>query len=95
MNTTSDSRNPVEILAEDFLERNRRGEQPTIREYLERPPELAEDIRDLFPGLLMMEDLGESSGATTGSLADVGDMAGIRPERLGDYRIPSAGRRRS
>ena len=34
MNTSSDERNPVELLAEEFLDRKRRGEQPTLREYL-------------------------------------------------------------
>src|SRR5580700_2865889 len=88
MNTSGDARNPVEALAEEFLERKRRGEQPTLREYVERYPELADDIRDLFPALLMMEDLGESSGGTTGSLAaDNGAALGIRLERLGDYRV--------
>jgi len=88
MNTSSDARNPVELLAEEFLDRKRRGEQPTLREYVERYPELAGEIRDLFPALLMMEDLGESSGATTGSLAAAdGAAIGIRLQRLGDYRI--------
>src|SRR5262249_31130029 len=58
MSTSSDERNPVELLAEDFLDRKRRGEHPTLQDYLERHPELAEEIRDLFPALLMMEDLG-------------------------------------
>jgi serine/threonine protein kinase len=36
----------------------------------------------------MMEDLGESSGATTGSPAgEAGIAPGARLERLGDYRI--------
>jgi eukaryotic-like serine/threonine-protein kinase len=88
MNSSSDARNPVELLAEEFLDRKRRGEQPTLREYLERHPELAGEIRDLFPALLIMENLGESSGGTTGSLAaDNGAALGIRLERLGDYRI--------
>ena len=87
MTTSSDARNPVELLAEEFLERKRRGEQPTLREYLERHPELADAIRDLFPALLMMEDLGESSGGTTGSLAADGVAVGVRLQRLGDYRI--------
>ena len=38
MNTSSDARNPVELLAEDFLDRKRRGERPTLREYTERHP---------------------------------------------------------
>ncbi len=88
MTTSSDARKPVEALAEEFLDRKRRGEQPTLREYVERYPELADDIRDLFPALLMMEDLGESSGATTGSLAaENGAAVGVRLQRLGDYRI--------
>jgi len=88
MNTSSDARNPVEALAEEFLDRKRRGEHPTLREYVERYPELAAEIRDLFPALLMMENLGESSGGTTGSLAaDNGAAQGVRLDRLGDYRI--------
>jgi WD40 repeat protein len=88
MSNSSDQRNPVELLAEEFLERKRRGEHPTLREYLERHPELADEIRDLFPALLMMEDLGDSSGATTGSLAAAeGGAIAPRLQRLGDYRI--------
>ena len=87
MNSSSDARNPVELLAEDFLDRKRRGEHPTLQDYLERHPELAGEIRDLFPALLMMEDLGESSGGSTSSLAADGVAVGARLERLGDYRI--------
>jgi WD40 repeat protein len=88
MSTSSEARNPVELLAEEFLDRKRRGEQPTLREYLEHHPELADEIRDLFPALLMMEDLGDSSGATTGSLAAAeGGAIAPRLQRLGDYRI--------
>ena len=87
MSISSGERNPVERLAEEFLDRKRRGEHPTLQEYLRLYPELAEEIRDLFPALLMMEDLGESSGGTTGSLAADGVAVVARLERLGDYRI--------
>jgi serine/threonine protein kinase len=88
MSPSSDGRNRVEELAEEFLDRKRRGEHPTLREYVERHPELADEIRDVFPALLMMEDLGESSGGATGSVAaGNGPLAGARIERLGDYRI--------
>jgi hypothetical protein len=61
MSTSGDPRNPVEVLAEEFLKRKRRGEKPTLREYLDRHPDLGDEIRELFPALLMMEDLGDSS----------------------------------
>src|SRR6516225_6196967 len=87
MTSSSDQRNPVELLAEEFLDRKRRGERPTLQEYLDRHADLAGEIRDLFPALLMMEDLGEGSGGTTGSPAAADGLAASpRPERLGDYR---------
>ena len=49
MKTSSGERDPVELLAEDFLERKRRGERPTLQEYLDCHPDLADEIRDLFP----------------------------------------------
>ena len=53
--TSGADRNPIEMLAEDFVERQRRGERPTLSEYTLRYPELAEAIVDLFPALLVME----------------------------------------
>jgi WD40 repeat protein/serine/threonine protein kinase/tetratricopeptide (TPR) repeat protein len=88
MTASSDARNPVELLAEEFLDRKRRGEEPTLGEYLERYPDLAGEIRDLFPALLMVEDLGASPGGTTGSVvAAASFVVETRPQRLGDYRI--------
>jgi hypothetical protein len=75
MNTSSISgseRNPVEALAEQFLERQRRGERPSLDEYCRLYPELADDIRDLFPILIRMEDLGaDSSGDATNDNSDI------------------------
>jgi WD40 repeat protein/serine/threonine protein kinase len=86
---SSDERDPVELLADEFLGEIRRGGRPTIEEYAARHPDLADAIRDLFPALLMMENLGERSADATGPCAPGG--AAIRtappPARLGDYRI--------
>src|SRR6516225_5578177 len=84
MSNSSDERNPVELLAEEFMARKRRGEKPTLSEYTAQYPDLADDIRELFPALLMMEDLGDSSLAATGPQQT---QAGPAPERIGDYRI--------
>ena len=66
MDSSSSDRNPVEELAEEFISLRRRGEKLTIDDFAARYPHLADDIRDLFPALLMMEDLGDGSIAATG-----------------------------
>jgi serine/threonine protein kinase/tetratricopeptide (TPR) repeat protein len=85
---SSDDRNPVERLAEEFLERHRRGEHPPLTDYVNRFPEWAEEIRELFPALVMMERLKPAEGDITGSfLCDGRAQHGRIPERLGDFRI--------
>jgi serine/threonine protein kinase len=74
----------VGALAEAFLQRQRRGERPAVEEYAAAHPELAGEIRRLFPALLMMEDLRPESSDLSGGQAAV---LGTPPERLGDYRI--------
>ena len=53
----SADRNPLDVLAEEFVTRYRRGERPAMAEYLEACPSLAEQIDELFPSLLMMEEI--------------------------------------
>jgi hypothetical protein len=57
----------VESLAEEFLERKRRGEQPTVAEYVARYPHLADEIREVFPVLGLVEDFKPGSGDATGT----------------------------
>jgi serine/threonine protein kinase len=84
MSDSSGDRNPVEKLADEFAQRHRRGERPTLTEYAERYPHLADDIRELFPALLALEDFKPATGDRTGPHAAA---AGKQPQRLGDYRI--------
>jgi serine/threonine protein kinase len=75
---------PVEELASSFLERYRRGERPSLSEYARLHPELADQIRELFPALIAVEKLG-----SFGNLA--GPPSKLDPSRdplqLGEYRI--------
>jgi serine/threonine protein kinase len=78
----------VEALAEEFLERKRKGERPSVAEYLARYPHLAEEIRDVFPVLGLVEDFKPGSGDATGSLANAEIPGMDKPvERLGDFRV--------
>jgi len=81
---TTEQRNPIEILAEEFVQRHRRGEQPTVAEYADTHPELADEIRGLFPTIVAMERLKKHKS-----------HSGDRPialhvdklQQLGDFRI--------
>ena len=54
----SDSQSELVLeLAEEFLERYRKGERPPLKEYIDRHPELAAEIRDVFPAMAMMEKI--------------------------------------
>jgi WD40 repeat protein/serine/threonine protein kinase len=73
-------------VAEAFLNRYRKGERPSLTEYIEKYPELASQIRDLFPALVVMEELGSVGGPREEAGAGAIDKSKI-PEQLGDYRI--------
>jgi serine/threonine protein kinase len=74
-------------LAHEFAERYRRGERPPIKEYTDRYPELAQEICEIFPTLVMMEQFGsgiDNPEAPTARRARTDEPV---PETLGDYRI--------
>jgi len=75
----------MEILAEEFVARYRGGERPALSEYIAANPELADEIRELFPALVMMEELAPSD---SGSVAPNAIAPSEQPRlSLGDYRI--------
>ena len=76
-----DERHPVELLAEEFSQRLRAGERPTVDEYASQHPGFAEDIRALFPAIKNIENAKDGSGS------GVRLASGSAPDRLGDYRI--------
>jgi WD40 repeat protein/serine/threonine protein kinase len=85
MSTSSADRNPVEKLAEEFAERHRRGERPAMTEYTDRYPQWADEIRELFPAMLVMEQLKPAAADPTGEYHAATDDTVL--ERLGEYRI--------
>jgi WD40 repeat protein/tetratricopeptide (TPR) repeat protein len=70
-------------LAEEFAERYRRGEQPRLEEYVERLPEMADEIREMFPALVEVEQVEEDARDD----APPPPPAVPRLRELGDYRI--------
>jgi serine/threonine protein kinase/WD40 repeat protein len=78
----SSSRKTIEQLTEEFMDRLRRGDRPSISEYIRDNATLAAEIRDVFPALAMLERLGSPP-------ADSGQLPVNTPtlEQLGEYRI--------
>jgi serine/threonine protein kinase len=75
----------LEQAAQEFVERFRRGERPALSEYTRRCPDLATEIRELFPALVMLE--GVRPGETVPGPGRGPDSAAAPPRQLGDYRI--------
>ena len=71
-------------LAEEFAERYRRGERPSLQEYIERCPEMGDEIRELFPALVEVEQAEEV-------LEGSADCTAPPPtpflRQIGDYRV--------
>jgi hypothetical protein len=75
-------------LAEEFLERYRKGERPPLRDYTDRHPDLADEIREVFPAMAMMERIGIADASLDEQTAPKpldGKAAPIT--HLGDFRI--------
>ncbi|WP_422927948.1 protein kinase domain-containing protein [Singulisphaera sp. PoT] len=85
MTTDLDSgRDPLDELAEEFAARYRRGERPSLAEYVQRYPELADEIREIFPALVMLEDVRPGTLSGGGDRCPSDQLPFLR---LGEYRI--------
>ncbi|QEG25095.1 serine/threonine-protein kinase [Mariniblastus fucicola] len=80
-------RNPMDVLAEQFTQECREGLRPSVEDYARKHPELAEKIRNLFPSIQAIEQLGshaasEKRFAKANAVFDRNEI-----EQIGDYRI--------
>ncbi len=71
-------------LADEFAERYRRGERPSLQEYVDRYPDLADEIREYFAALAEVEQVKENRR----EVEEPPPHGPLPPlERLGDCRI--------
>jgi eukaryotic-like serine/threonine-protein kinase len=77
-------REPIEVLATEFLDKLNRGESPSMDEYALNHPELADQILELFPVISAMEQLKQEkeSARVRHRIPD-----NFHVERLGDCRV--------
>ena len=82
--STGSQRHLIELLADEFAKRLRKGESPSIEDYAQRHPDHAEQIRQLFPALKLMDEVAPQ----TGTEIESGDSSIPRELTVvGDYRI--------
>lgn len=81
MSTLSDERDPVDVVAEEFADRLRRGERPSVSDYAAKHPEHADQIRQVLPAVAQMEQLKRFRRSASVSAEE------HLPDRLGDFRI--------
>ena len=77
-----------ETLSERFVQEYRDGKNPSVEEYAARYPECADDIKELFPTLLLLE-----KGSKQESLSNFSASVGVKGEdppvlkQLKNYRV--------
>lgn len=79
-----EQRNPIEVLAEEFIEQRRTGEAPTIKQFAAAHPELTDEIKRLFPAIVAMEQV--QSFVVNSNERPI-ELRVDKLEKLGDYRI--------
>jgi serine/threonine protein kinase len=77
----------LDRLAEEFVERSRKGEAPAIAEYEARYPQWASRIRELFPSIAMMETLKRRLQTARSGDHGASGSSPVLPERFGEFRV--------
>ena len=77
----------LDRLVEEFAARLRRGERPALKEYADRYPDLADEIRELFPAMVEVEQAKAICHDWDDDEAERAAAAAPPPVQVGDYRI--------
>jgi len=83
---SSSDRDVVERLLDEFAARCRRGESPSILEYVAKHPRHAQRIKQLFPAVASLEQLRVAEQVTR-EVVIRRAASTLIPERLGDFDI--------
>ena len=81
----NDDRDPVDVAADEFADRYRNGEHPSVTEYVDRFPDQAEELKELLPAVAMMEQLKQKEESRIDSFERQSVISGL--QQLGDFRI--------
>lgn len=80
MSSESSASDGIDDLIDEFVTRQQAGESPSITDYCERYPKLADELRNLLPMVSMMDTAkSESAGVVSANPT--------LPDQIGDYLI--------
>ena len=80
----------LDQIAGDFVDRIRRGERPPIFDYLRQYPELADELRELLPALVLMEQAASADDERASAEPASGALSHEEPPmpvQIGDFKI--------
>ena len=83
-------RHPVDVVAEEFAAQCRRGDRPSVGDYVKRYPQWAEQLREVLPPIGMMEQFKRRGAASRPGRSGSGSgysTVSPRIERVGDFRV--------
>lgn len=83
---SAQQRDPLELLADEFAARCRRGELPSVAEYAAKYPQYADAIEELLPAVAMMEQFRADERARREAVARQSRAAAV-PGHLGDFDV--------
>jgi serine/threonine protein kinase len=78
-------RDAIDELADSFVARLRAGERPSVEEYAQRYPKLADQVRELLPALVMLEQHGLVDDATRAEALPRAEAP--IPSEIGEFTI--------
>ena len=85
MGATEPTRNPVDLIAEAYIQRRRAGDDPSMDEYVAQHPEHAEEIRKIFPALEMIEQARDVMVDRTDDASMAANL--VLGDRMGDFQL--------
>ena len=88
MSTSNEQSALVLELAEEFLNLYRNGHRPSLQQYIDRHPDLAAEIREVFPAMALMEQVAIQDGTfSSRPNSSPPPSEPASPTLIGDYRI--------
>src|SRR5262249_23644206 len=81
------SGDPFGQIADEFVEAFRQGKRPSVEEFARRYPDHADQIRDMLPALVLMEQAKPAEDGPGQRLQPKASAAAVPLRQLGDYQI--------